>query len=269
MSNPRIGAAVHEPGAAPTLALIQRAEALGIPAVWLTTGGSPDGMTAFAAAAATTRSIRMGTAIVPTFPRHPLVMAQQAVDIASLAPGRFTLGVGPSHKPAMENRYGIPFVRPLEHLREYVTILKGLLTGQQVDFDGKRFQVHARLASGADVPVIISALQAKSFELAGEIADGAVTWICPAPYLRDVALAEMQRGAAKAGRATPPMIAHAFVSVTEDRAAMVQAASVALGGYPRLPSYLGMFMAAGLTEASEGVWSERMLDAVVLQGDEV
>lgn len=264
----QVGAAIHEPSSKAILAAIQQAEGLGVPAIWLTTGGGPDALTVFAAAAATTHTIRMGTAIVPTFPRHPLVVAQQAMDIAQLAPGRFTLGVGPSHQGGIEGRFGIPWERPLEHLREYVTILKEALANGAVDFEGRRFKVHARLPYGASVPVIISALRERSFELAGEVADGAVTWICPAPYLRRVALPALERGAARADRPRPPLIAHAFVCLTEDRSAMVEASKGALAGYPRQPNYANMFVAAGYMEAPQGVWSDAMLDAVVLQGNE-
>ena len=80
---------------------IQRAEDLGIQAVWMTAGGaSLDSMTRFAATAATS-NIKLGTSIVPTYPRHPLVMAQQAQVVAQLAPGRFRLGGGPSHRPTI------------------------------------------------------------------------------------------------------------------------------------------------------------------------
>lgn len=269
MSDPRYGASFNRPNAAAMVATIRRAEELGIPTVWLTTGGSPDSLTVFAAAAATTQRIRFGTAIVPTFPRHPLVTASQALDIHSLAPGRFTLGVGPSHKASIEGRFGIAFERPLEHLREYVSVLKAIFTTGAVDLSGKRFSIHGSVPNGkADIPVIISALQERSFALAGEIADGAVTWICPARYLAEVGLPALRAGAEKAGRAAPPLIAHAFISVTEDRAAMREAAGTALANYPRLTSYASMFAVAGYPEALQGTWSEAMLDAVVLQGTE-
>lgn len=268
MSIPRIGASFQAPSSKAMLETIQRAEKLGVKGVWLTTGGGPDALTVFAAAAVTTSSIFMGTSIVPTFPRHPIVMAQQAADIAQLAPGRFALGIGPSHQNGMEGRLGIPYERPIEHLREYLTVLKTVLATEEVDFSGRRFEIHARLVYGADIPVIISALRARSFELAGELADGAVTWICPAPYIRDVALPALERGARVAGRPRPPLIAHAFVCLTEDRATMLEAAGSATAGYPRQPNYAAMFTAAGFPEAQQGTWSDAMRDSVLLHGDE-
>ncbi|MFM9886727.1 MAG: LLM class flavin-dependent oxidoreductase [Burkholderiales bacterium] len=268
MSINNVGTAIHEKTAAGMLAGIRQAEAAGVPAVWLTTGAGPDALTVFSAAASVTQRIRMGTAIVPTFPRHPVVIAQQVVDIASIAPNRFTLGLGPSHAPAMEGKYGIPYVKPLEHLREFVTVVKGLVKGDQVDFDGKRCKAHAKLNHGADVPVIISALRAGSFELAGEIADGAVTWLCPAPYLRDTALPAMERGAKTAGRKRPRLVAHAFVALTTDAKTLQQGIEESLTYYPKLRNYQEMFVASGYPEARNGGWSDKMVEAVVLHGDE-
>jgi alkanesulfonate monooxygenase SsuD/methylene tetrahydromethanopterin reductase-like flavin-dependent oxidoreductase (luciferase family) len=248
------------------LKTIAQAEAAGVPTVWLTTGAGPDGLTVLAAAAATTRSVRMGTAIVPTFPRHPLVVAQQTADIAQLAPGRFVLGLGPSHATVMEGRYGIPYRQPLGHLREFVAVVKGLLTGAQTDFDGKHFKVHAKLNYGAQVPIIISALRALSFELAGEISEGAVSWLCPAPYLRDAALPALARGAARQDRARPKLIGHAFLALTSDPAELQQGVNEFLSHYPRLTNYQEMFAAAGYPEARQGTWSTSMVEAVVLHG---
>ena len=266
MALSQIGVAIHQPSAATMLETIARAEAAGVPTVWLTTGAGPDGLTVFAAAAATTRSMRMGTAIVPTFPRHPLVVAQQTADIAQLAPGRFVLGLGPSHATVMEGRYGIPYRQPLGHLREFVAVVKGLLTGAQTDFDGKHFKVHAKLNYGAQVPIIISALRATSFELAGEISEGAVSWLCPAPYLRDAALRALERGAARQGRARPKLIGHAFLALTSDPAELQQGVNEFLPHYPRLTNYQEMFAAAGYPEARQGTWSTSMVEAVVLYG---
>jgi alkanesulfonate monooxygenase SsuD/methylene tetrahydromethanopterin reductase-like flavin-dependent oxidoreductase (luciferase family) len=269
MAREDVGASFAGQTSAAMLAAIRHAEGSGVPAVWLTTGTGPDAMTVFAAAAPVTHCIRMGTAIVPTFPRHPVVVAQQAADIAQIAPGRFALGVGPSHAPTIESRFGIPYVKPLEHVREFVTIAKGLLQGGQVDFDGTRYKVHGKLAYGADVPVIASALRAGSFELAGEVADGAVTWLCPAEYLRDVALAAMDRGAAKAGRKRPRLVAHAFLALTTEGPALERGVQESLSYYPRLRNYQEMFVAAGLPEAREGKWSSRMVESVVIHGDDV
>jgi F420-dependent oxidoreductase-like protein len=268
MALKQVGVAIHKPTAAAMVQAIAQAEAAGVPTVWLTTGAGPDGLTVFAAAATTTRSVRMGTAIVPTFPRHPLVVAQQTADIAQLAPGRLVLGLGPSHATVMEGRYGIPYRQPLGHLREFVAVVKSLLSGGQTDFDGTHFKVHAKLNYGARVPIIVSALRAGSFELAGEISEGAVSWLCPAPYLRDAAVPALDRGAQRAGRARPKLIGHAFLALTSDPAEVQQGVDEFLPVYPRLTNYQEMFAAAGYPEARQGRWSTGMLEGVVLYGSD-
>ena len=127
MADRLVGVAVGGPTIREIQAMILRAEELGIHAAWMTTGGArPDSITAFAATAGLTERIKLGTSIVPTYPRHPLVMVQQAQIVATLAPGRFRLGVGPSHRPTIE-AMGIDFNAPLGHLREYLQILKAIL----------------------------------------------------------------------------------------------------------------------------------------------
>jgi F420-dependent oxidoreductase-like protein len=262
-----IGVAVRGETTQEVLARIEQAEQLGVHAAWMTTGGARlDSITIFAAAALRTQRIRLGTSIVPTFPRHPLVMVQQSQVVAHLAPGRFRLGVGPSHRPTIE-AMGIPFASPLGHLREYLRILKALLQHGRVDLDGTYYKAHDTIPAPLDVPVMASALQRGSFELCGEEADGAISWICPDVYLRDVALPAMQAGAARAGRPVPPLIAHAPICVHEN-AEEVRAAVREQIQNPRLPFYRQMLAAAGFPEAADGTWSDAMIDAVVLWGNE-
>jgi F420-dependent oxidoreductase-like protein len=262
-----IGVAIRGNKASEALEMIAQAEQLGIQAAWMTTGGARlDSITTFAAAALRTQRIKLGTSIVPTFPRHPLVMVQQTQVVAQLAPGRFRLGVGPSHRPSME-AMGMTFTSPLGHLREYLRILKALLQTGRVDFDGTYYKAHDTITEPLDVPVMASALQRGSFELCGAEADGAISWICPGSYLRDVALPAMQDGAQEAGRPVPPLIAHAPVCV-HDNAEEVRAAVRQQIMNPRLPFYQRMLIAAGYPEAEQGTWSDRMIDAVVLWGNE-
>ena len=255
----------------PSIALlkeIKQAEELGIAAVWMATlPTGPDPLTLFAGAGVLTQDILLGSCIVPTFPRHPVVMAQQAQVISQLAPGRFRLGVGPSHRPIIQETFGLNFHAPLGHLSEYLRILKTLLQEGSVDFDGDYYRAHGRIASPVDVPVMASALQAKSFELCGAEADGAISWVCPGAYLRDVALPAMKAGAETAGRPVPPLIAHAPVCV-HDNPDEVRAAIREQVSNPGLPFYQRMFAAAGFPEASKGGWSDAMIDATAVWGNE-
>src|SRR6266581_2234100 len=210
-----LGVAVRGDKAREVLTRIEQAEQLGLHAAWMTTGGARlDSLTIFAAAALRTQHIKLGTSIVPTFPRHPLVMVQQVQVVAQLAPGRFRLGVGPSHRPSMVGM-GMNFRAPLGHLREYLQILKALLQTGKVDFDGTYYRAHETIPEPLDVPVMASALQPKSFELCGAESDGAISWVCPGEYLRDVALPTMRVGAEQAGSTVPPLIENEQVCVQD------------------------------------------------------
>ncbi|MBI2868188.1 MAG: LLM class flavin-dependent oxidoreductase [Chloroflexi bacterium] len=268
MTGKAIGVVVPSPNTAAAVQEIQSLEEQGVPAVWLTGGAvGVDALAVLAVAATKTKRIKMGTSIIPTYPRHPLVMVQQTLVIAQLAPGRFRLGVGPSHRPIMEGTYGFTFQEPLGHLREYLSILKALFTTGAVDFKGAHYRANAKIQGPIDVPVMASALRRGSFELCGEVSDGAISWLCPVKYLQDIALPAMRQGAAKAGRQPPPLMAQAALCVHDDPAE-VQSAVREQVINPRLPFYQKMFIAAGYPEASSGTWSEAMIDAVVFSGDE-
>jgi F420-dependent oxidoreductase-like protein len=268
MDGKLIGIAVGGSKVLEVQAAIEQAEKQGVQAAWMTTGGARlDSITTFAVAAGRTGSIKLGTSVVPTYPRHPLVMVQQVQVVAQLAPSRFRLGVGPSHRPTMR-AMGIQMPDPLGHLREYLRILKALLQTGKVDFDGSYYQAHDTISEPVDVPVMASALRQGSFELCGAEADGAISWVCPGQYLRDVALPAMKKGAEQAGRPVPPLIAHVPMCVHDNadevRAAFRQQFSV----YPTLPFYRRMLIDAGYPEASEGAWSDAMIDGLVIHGDE-
>lgn len=247
---------------------IYKAEEYGIQAAWMTTGGARlDSMTMFAAAAGGTKNLKLGTSVVPIFPRHPLVMVQQAQVVAQLAPGRFRLGVGPSHRPTMR-AMGIQMPSPLENLREYLRILKGLLQDGEVDYQGTSYQVKDKLAERVNVPVMASALQRGSFELCGAEADGAISWVSPATYLRDVGLPAMKAGADQANRPVPPLIAHVPVCVHDDDSEVRAAFREQFSNYPTLPFYRRMLISAGYPEAADATWSDKMIDGLIVQGSE-
>jgi F420-dependent oxidoreductase-like protein len=270
MATQRIGLVVSATDSTAALAAIEKAEALGIPAAWFTSSGAGggDALTLFASAAVRTQRIMLGTSVTQFFTRHPVALAQQVQVLAQLAPGRFRLGVGSSGQAGMERTLGVRFQHPLGHLREYLRISKALLQQGSVDFDGRHYQAHAKLTAPLDVPVMASALGAKAFQLCGAEADGAITWLCPGPYLRDVALPALRAGAERAGRAAPPLIAHAAICVHSDPAEVRAAVRQQFGHFARAPFYQKMFTSAGFPEAAEGVWSDGMTDAVTFWGDE-
>lgn len=271
MSLQRIGLVLRRPTPAATIDAIARAEQRGIETVWSTVGGtSPDAVTLFAAAAMRTQRITFGTSIVPIYPRHPIALASQALVLAGVAPGRFRLGVGTSHRPTIEGMFGLPFPHPLAYLREYLTVLRRLLWEGQGDYAGEFFTIRdAALPAGTApprTPLLISALRANAFRLAGEIADGAISWMCPVPYLVQTALPALRDGAAAAGRPAPPLVAHVPVAVHADRAAVREASRKALGTYGRLPFYARMFADAGFPVGDGGALPDALFDEIVVSG---
>lgn len=249
---------------------IVKADQAGLDVAWLTVGGAAaDPFAVFSAAALKTDRIDFGTSILPTFPRHPIAMAQGAMVVDRLAPGRLRLGIGPSHKPAMEGTWGLEFVRPLEHLREYLQILNPLLKEGKVSFHGKRLSADVELPQPTGVRVMISALRHNAFALAGELADGGISWVTPPTHIRDVAIPALNEGAQKAGRtAPPPAIVHVPIAVSDDTDAVYEAAKKQVGFYQRIPFYKAMWLEAGFPEAEGPEFSRNMFDALVVSGNE-
>src|SRR6202035_3095521 len=102
----------------------------------------------------------------------------------------------------------IPMKAPLEHLREYVTVLREALWNGKADYHGQFYTVHITMPRTPRIPILVSALREGAFQLAGEISDGAISWVCPVPYLLEKALPALHAGAAKSGRPAPPLVAH-------------------------------------------------------------
>lgn len=252
------------------VARVQQAEDRGIGAVWTTVGGPiADPVTAYAAAGAATERIILGTAVTPTYPRHPFTLAAQAIALNDLAPGRIRLGIGASHKPIIEDAYGIPMGNPLAHLREYLTILRTLLWEGAVEFSGTYFTVKTALPENVPaprIPVPISALRRNAFTLAGELADGAITWVTPVAYIVNTALPALQEGADRAERPRPPLIAHVPVAVSTDRAASRNAFRAQFPIYSKLPFYVAMFAAAGFPVTAGGEMTDGLVDNLAVSG---
>jgi F420-dependent oxidoreductase-like protein len=270
MAQKRLGIVVSAADSSAALTSIVDLEQRGIPAVWFTSAsaGGADPLGVFAAAALRTQHILLGTAITQTFPRHPIAVVQQVQVLAQLAPGRFRLGLGTSGRAGMEQTYGVNFRAPVSHLREYLRIVRTLLHTGSVDFGGRYYQAHTRISAPVDVPVMAAALGEKAYELCGAEADGAISWVCPGAYLRDIALPAMRRGADSAGRPVPPLVAHAPVCVHDHAEEVRAAVRQQFGFFARTPFYQNMFRAAGFEEVMQGTWSDAMIDAVALWGDE-
>ncbi|WP_165423652.1 LLM class flavin-dependent oxidoreductase [Ktedonosporobacter rubrisoli] len=246
---------------------IQKAEAAGIQQIWMPQIGPLDTPTIFTAAALQTQQIRFNVGVVPTYTRHPLILAQQALAFDQVAPGRLRLGIGSSNKVLIEDVYGVPMgKKPLSQTREYMSVLRAAIETGQVEYQGEFFQVHYHEETTASIPLIISALGEKAFETAGEISDGALPWLAPIPYLLEKALPALKKGAQSQQRPAPPIIAGVLVALSEDQQAVQRAVLQQIEHYLGLPYYIRLFANAGIPLGPDGTGSEELISALVAQG---
>jgi len=263
----RIGFGFRPSDATSAIDKIVRAEEAGFSTAWTVMPAlNRDTPTILAAAAMRTGVIKLGTSIVPAFTRHPLALATQALAIEDLAPGRLRLGIGTSHQRTMIAAYGFEFSKPLTQLREYLTVLRTALQDGKVNTDGEFYTAHASFPNPPGTPVLISALREHAFELAGELSDGGISWITPATYLTSVSKPAMERGAQKANRPVPPLIAHVFVSAHENRDRVRSAVRASLKYYAEAPFYQKMFAASGFPLGENNAIPDGLLDAITISG---
>src|SRR5450432_1539766 len=136
----QIGAALTEPQGPDAFDRLteqaKRAADDGFASAWMNNIFGLDALTALAVVGRQVPGIELGTAVVPTYPRHPAVLAQQALTVAAAIGGRLTLGIGLSHKIVIDDMYGYDFGQPVRHMREYLAVLLPLLEGQPAAFRG-------------------------------------------------------------------------------------------------------------------------------------
>src|SRR2546423_961010 len=172
------------------------------------------------------------------------------------------------HRHVMENIYGLSMPSPLAYLREYVEVMRQVLWEGRVEHQGTFFKVAASIPRPAQIPLLISALGEKAFHMAGEIADGAISWVCPVPYLLNTALPALRAGAQAQNRPVPPLVAHIPVAMSTDEAAVQAAAKSRISYYTKAPFYAHMFAAAGLPYSARGTGVDALVKALVVAGNQ-
>src|SRR5262245_41909643 len=235
------------------LDLVRRAEALGYESVWVTHGGGRDSFAVLQAYGAAAPRVGLGNGVVPIYPRHPVSMAQAALTLSEMTGGRFRLGIGVSHRPSMEKQLGLVLREALATMREYVAVLRGALGGA-ADFDGSQYRVHWAMQMPERPPappVYLATLSPKMCELAGEIADGAILWLCSPDYVREVAVPAFERGRRRAGKALTgfEIVAAVPLAVTDDLPGTTKAFRGELTRYLQQPFYRAMMELSGLGDA--------------------
>ena len=212
-----------------------------------------DAITAIALAGRETSRIELATGVVPTPPRHPHALAQQALTTQVAAGGRFVLGIGLSHKLVIENMFGLSYAHPARQMREYLEVLVPLLHGKPAAFSGEHYRVNAALgvAGAKPVPVLVAALGPQMLRVAGELADGTTTWMTGRKTLRDHIVPTIGAAAREAGRPAPRVVAAIPIVLTNDRAGALAACDQAFAIYPNLPSYRAMLEREGVEKPSQ------------------
>ncbi len=187
-------------------------------------------------------NIKLGTGVVPTYTRHPLTMAQQALTVQVASNGRFMLGIGLSHQPVVEGMYGESFEKPVRHMREYLSVLVPLMRDGKVSFHGEVFNceltcdIEPRIAP----PVYVAALGEQMLKVAGTLADGTVTWMTGPATIANHTAPAINAAAEKAGRPTPEILSSLPISVTNEPFAARERAAKDFLVYGFLPSYRAM-----------------------------
>jgi F420-dependent oxidoreductase-like protein len=243
----RIGAMIGEgSGSAPGLdGLVARAreiEAKGLHTAWLANIFSLDAIGALGVVGRETARIELGTAVVPTYPRHPVALAQQALTAQAASRGRFVLGIGLSHQVVIEHMLGLSYARRASHMREYLEVLGPLLRGEPCEFEGEEYRVRVGLQvpGAAPVPVLVAALGPKMLELAARLAAGTITWMTGPRTLAEHTVPTLRAAARAAGAPAPRVVAGLPISLVRDAAAARAKAAETFAVYGQLPSYRAM-----------------------------
>jgi len=215
----------------------------GIETAWASQIFALDALTTIAAAAREVPGIHFGTAVVPTYPRHPVMLAAQALTVQAASGGRLTLGIGLSHQMVIENVFGLSFDKPARHMREYLEILMPALEGEQVTFVGETMKASTfgPLQVAAPAPdVLVAALGTVMLNIAGRLATGTITWMTGPTTIEEHIVPTINAAAAGAGRPVPQVGVGLPVCVTADAAAARAKAAEVFAVYGHLPSYRAM-----------------------------
>jgi len=253
----RIGIFSGTMGSASTLeGLIQQivdVEDDGFDSYWTAQVAIVDALTLLALGGQRTSRIELGTAVVPTFPRHPSMLAQQALTTQAATDGRLILGIGLSHQPVVEGRWGLKFETPGQHMEEYMTILRSMVDTGKADFDGSVFSVHTEVQRVSTDPmtICIAALAPRMLRIAGELGQGTITWMVGPRTLESHIVPRITKAAEGAGREAPRVCVGLPICVTDDSSGAFQRAGENFHNYGNLPSYRRMLDIEGVESPAE------------------
>lgn len=240
-------------------------ERRGFDTVWIPHVFEYDAITCAALVGAATERVEIGTAVVPTYPRHPTAMAQQAITAGAACGGRFTLGIGLSPPPVIEQMMGLSYARRASHMAEYMAVLGPLLRGEPAKFQGEEFRVEMALdvAGAPPVPVLLAALGERMLGIAGREAAGTILWMTGFGAIERHVVPKLRAAAAEAGRPEPRIVAGMNLVLTSNPDAANERVAKLLTQYRMMPSYRAMIEREGSETPADFaiVGDEKTLDA--------
>jgi 5,10-methylenetetrahydromethanopterin reductase len=208
-----------------------------------------DALTLLAVAGSHVAKIELMTAVVPTYPRHPIVLAGQALTVQAATGGRLTLGIGLSHQVVIEAMYGYSYERPARHMREYLQALNPLLRGEPAAFEGetlKAFTMGPLQISAPAPALMLAALAPAMLRLAGRQTDGTITWMAGVRTVESHIVPTITKAAAEAGRPRPRVAVSMPVCVTGEPERARERAATEFAMYGQLPAYQAMLEREGV-----------------------
>ncbi|MFQ5897870.1 MAG: LLM class flavin-dependent oxidoreductase [Candidatus Methylomirabilia bacterium] len=240
------------------LKLAQEAEARGYHTAWTGEIAGSDAVTTMTLLATNTRALQIATGIIPLQTRTPIVLGMTAATLGTLAPGRIALGLGISSKIIVGQWHGLAFERPLAQLKEAVTIIRKVMAGERVNFEGEFYRIrNFRLVippPPKPVPIYLGALGPRMLQLAGEIADGVLlNWIPPEAIPESIRQIEI--GAKRGGRSLDNFEIACYIraSVTDDPELARQWLAREITGYCIVDTYARFFAGCGFGAEVEAV----------------
>jgi F420-dependent oxidoreductase-like protein len=226
----------------------RQAELDGFDSFWAPQIFGHDALTVLAVVGREVPRIELGTSVVPTYPRHPMMLAQQCLSVQAASGGRLALGIGLSHQIVIENMMGFSFEKPVRHLREYLSVLGPLSRGEGVSFAGDVYTTHAavNVNGSSPFPVLVAALGEQMLKVTARLADGTITWCTGPGTLESHTIPTINAAADAADRPAPRVVAALPVCVTDDTASAAERAAVVFAVYGQLPSYRAMLDREGV-----------------------
>jgi 5,10-methylenetetrahydromethanopterin reductase len=231
-----------EPSLAGLISNAQRLEKMGFDSIWMANHYSYDAINVLSLIGNSTSTIELGTAVVPSYPRHPVAMAQQVLTANAACKNRFTLGLGVSHKFFIEDELGIGYQTPARHMAEYLDVMMPLINSRQVDAQGDLYRVntHIDIAESGKPSVLIAALGPRMLKIAGHNTDGTTLWQTGPVTIEKHTVPAIHQAAAEADRPSPRIVTGMPVVLTNNIQKARQDIDEKLEIYGQIPSYRAM-----------------------------